>query len=94
MEEIFNNYLSNALNCGRKQIEVNVIKNERCSCAYSVGNWASTRGCGRAMIWDKFVGCRREQEELGGRRVGLCELWHSMEILGQDYGVENGERAA
>lgn len=44
------------------------------------------------MIWDKFYKVDKARtREYGGSGVGLSIVKASMEILGQDYGVENRE---
>ena len=94
VEEIFNNYLSNALNhvSGENRIEVNVIKNEDTVriTVYNTGEPIPEEDIG--MIWDKFYKVDKARtREYGGSGVGLSIVKASMEILGQDYGVENRE---
>ena len=43
-----------------------------------------------ALIWDKFYKVDKARtREYGGSGVGLSIVKASMELLGQDYGVEN-----
>lgn len=92
VEEIFNNYLSNALNhvSGENRIEVEIKKQEDTVriTVFNTGELIPDEDIG--LIWDKFYKVDKARtREYGGSGVGLSIVKASMEILGQDYGVEN-----
>lgn len=92
VEEVFNNYLSNALNhvCGDNIIRISVQtvdKIVRVS-VYNSGKHIPESDIGQ--IWDKFYKVDKARtREYGGSGVGLSIVKASMEVLGQKYGVAN-----
>lgn len=92
VEEVFNNYLSNALNhvAGDKIIRVSIKKygdTARAS-VYNTGDPIPEADIDQ--IWDKFYKVDKARtREYGGSGVGLSIVKASMELLGQSYGVEN-----
>lgn len=94
VEEIFNNYLSNALNHVdfENVIKVSVIQNQD-TVRVAVFNTGKHIPDGDIdHIWDKFYKVDKARtREYGGSGVGLSIVRASMEILGQDFGVANVE---
>lgn len=94
VEEVFNNYLSNALNhvSGENIIYISMKQKEstvRIS-VYNSGERIPEEDI--KQIWDKFYKVDKARtREYGGSGVGLSIVRASMELLGQAYGVENKE---
>lgn len=94
VEEIFNNYLSNALNHvdGEKIIKISVEQKTDCVriTVFNTGERIPEEDIGQ--IWDKFYKVDKARtREYGGSGVGLSIVKASMDLLGQKYGVENKE---
>lgn len=92
VEEIFNNYLSNALNhvAGDNRIAVDITKNSDTVriTVFNTGERIPDEDI--SLIWDKFYKVDKARtREYGGSGVGLSIVKASMELLGQSYGVEN-----
>ncbi len=94
-EEVFRNYLSNALNhCAgeNKEIIINYEKKEdvlRVN-VFNTGDRIPEESIDR--IWDKFYKVDKARtREYGGSGVGLSIVKATMELLGTDYGCENKE---
>lgn len=94
VEEIFNNYLSNALNHvdGENKIAIDVVKKDDIVriTVFNTGEHIPEEDI--HMIWDKFYKVDKARtREYGGSGVGLSIVKASMELLGQKYGVLNRE---
>lgn len=92
VEEIFNNYLSNALNhvAGENRIDIEIEKRDDVVriTVFNTGEKIPEEDI--PMIWDKFYKVDKARtREYGGSGVGLSIVKASMELLGQNYGVEN-----
>ena len=92
VEEIFNNYLSNALNhvAGENRIDIDIEKRGDVVriTVFNTGEKIPEEDI--PMIWDKFYKVDKARtREYGGSGVGLSIVKASMELLGQNYGVEN-----
>lgn len=94
-EEVFRNYLSNALNhCAgeNKEVVVSYEKKEdvlRIN-VFNTGENIPEESLGR--IWDKFYKVDKARtREYGGSGVGLSIVKATMELLGMEYGCENKE---
>lgn len=102
VEEVFTNYLSNALNHVSKERKI-VIKTERLHrteaeeslsfvrvSVYNTGEQIPQEDLG--LIWDKFFKVDKARtREYGGSGVGLSIVKAIMESFHQKYGVENKE---
>ena len=94
VEEVFNNYLSNAFNHvdDEKLIRVRIEKKEqqvRVS-VFNTGHPIPEEDIGK--IWGKFYKVDKARtREYGGSGVGLSIVKATMDLLGQSYGVENKE---
>lgn len=94
VEEVFNNYLSNALNhvSGPGIIGINVCQQEKIVRISVYNSGKNIPESDIAMIWDKFYKVDKARtREYGGSGVGLSIVKASMELLGQKYGVSNVE---
>lgn len=94
VEEIFNNYLSNALNHvdGDRIIRITLVQKEDCVriIVFNTGERIPEEDIDQ--IWDKFYKVDKARtREYGGSGVGLSIVKASMDLLGQNYGVENKE---
>lgn len=96
IEEVFSNYLSNAINhCesdGEKHIDVSVerLDNKVCVRVFNTGENIPQESIGR--IWDKFYKVdKARSREYGGSGVGLSIVKAVMENLHQSYAVTNLE---
>jgi len=94
VEEIFSNYLTNALNhvSGENMIEV-TIKTDDEHARISVFNTGEQIPEDELdKLWIKFYKVDKARtREYGGSGVGLSIVKASMELLGQSYGVSNKE---
>ena len=95
VEEVFNNYLSNAFNHvdGERIIRVDIVKEEdghvRIS-VFNTGEQIPEKDLDK--IWNMFYKVDKARtREYGGSGVGLSIVKASMELLGQKYGVINRE---
>lgn len=94
VEEVFNNYLSNAFNhvTGEKCIRVRIEKIQdrvRVS-VFNTGHPIPEEDIDK--IWGKFYKVDKARtREYGGSGVGLSIVKATMDLLGQPYGVENKE---
>ena len=94
VEEVFNNYLSNAFNHvdGEKRIQVRINKDEqhvRVS-VFNTGHPIPEDDIDQ--LWGKFYKVDKARtREYGGSGVGLSIVKATMDLLGQAYGVENKE---
>ena len=94
VEEIFNNYLSNALNHidGERIIRISLEQKADCVrvSVFNTGERIPEEDIDQ--IWDKFYKVDKARtREYGGSGVGLSIVKASMDLLGQNYGVENKE---
>jgi len=94
VEEVLNNYLSNALNhvSGENKIRITVREYEGTArvSVYNTGSRIPEADIDN--IWDKFYKVDKARtREYGGSGVGLSIVRASMDLLGQKYGVENKE---
>ena len=94
VEEVFNNYLSNAFNHvdGDRIIRVDITKDAGHVrvCVFNTGQPIPEDDLPK--IWGKFYKVDKARtREYGGSGVGLSIVKASMELLGQKYGVENKE---
>lgn len=94
VEEVFNNYLSNALNHVSKENVIRIKVEEKGKTVrvsvYNSGERIPESDIGH--IWDKFYKVDKARtREYGGSGVGLSIVRASMDLLGQKYGVENLE---
>ena len=93
-EEVFTNYLTNALHHvdGEKRIEITFDRSEdrvRVG-VFNTGKPIPEEDLPR--IWEKFYKVDKARtREYGGSGVGLSIVKATMELLGQNYGVENKE---
>ena len=95
VEEIFNNYLSNALNHidGERIIRISLEQKADCVrvSVFNTGERIPEEDIDQ--IWDIFrtKWAKARTREYGGSGVGLSIVKASMDLLGQNYGVENKE---
>ncbi|MCR4672385.1 MAG: HAMP domain-containing histidine kinase [Lachnospiraceae bacterium] len=93
-EEVFTNYLTNALNHldGDRKVEISVEKgpeNVRVS-VFNSGSPIPDEDIEK--IWDKFYKVDKARtREYGGSGVGLSIVKAAMTLLGRHYGVENAK---
>ena len=92
VEEVFNNYLSNAFNhvSGDKRIRVSIEKDDVHVrvLVFNTGHPIPEEDIQK--IWGKFYKVDKARtREYGGSGVGLSIVKASMELLGQQYGVRN-----
>lgn len=92
VEEVFTNYFTNALNHldGEKQIRITLEdKTDTLRVnVFNTGNHIPEEDLPR--IWDKFFKVDKARtREYGGSGVGLSIVKATMNLLGQDFGVEN-----
>lgn len=94
IEEVFRNYLSNAINhcTNEKRIEVRTVKKED-SVRIEVFNTGEKIPEEEIpKLWDKFYKVDKARtREYGGSGVGLSIVKATMELLGTDYGCVNEE---
>lgn len=95
VEEVFRNYLSNAVNHAAgddKKIKIYTLKEEdrvRVE-VFNTGERIPEESLSR--LWDKFYKVDKARtREYGGSGVGLSIVKATMELLGQEYGCENCE---
>lgn len=94
VEEIFNNYLTNAFNhvTEKGTIKVTVDSHEDIVRVTVFNTGLPIPEEDINQIWDKFYKVDKARtREYGGSGVGLSIVKASMELLGQKYGVENKE---
>ena len=94
VEEVFNNYLSNALNHVDNEniigISIEQMEDVVRVSVFNTGDPIPDEDIDK--IWDKFYKVDKARtREYGGSGVGLSIVKASMEILGQQYGVLNRE---
>ncbi len=94
VEEVFTNYMSNALNhvSGKRMIEVNVkVEDDLAKISvYNTGEQIPEEDIDQ--IWVKFYKVDKSRtREYGGSGVGLSIVKATMDRLGQTYGVTNRE---
>ena len=92
VEEVFNNYLSNALNhvSNENIIGVSIVHEEDVVRVSVFNSGEQIPDEDIEKIWDKFYKVDKARtREYGGSGVGLSIVKASMEILGQKYGVLN-----
>ena len=94
-EEVFRNYLSNAVHYAageEKKIVVSVVKKENQVRVEVFNTGDPIPEESLARLWDKFYKVDKARtREYGGSGVGLSIVKATMELLGQDYGCENCE---
>lgn len=93
-DEVFTNYFTNALNHldGERRIVIDLEqkKNTVRISVFNTGKPIPQEDLDK--IWDKFYKVDKARtREYGGSGVGLSIVKAIMELLGQDYGVENRE---
>lgn len=94
VEEVFNNYLTNAFNhvANERIIEVKIIKEDQHVRISVFNTGQKIPEDDLQKIWGKFYKVDKARtREYGGSGVGLSIVKASMELLGQQYGVENRE---
>ena len=94
VEEVFNNYLSNAFNHvdGEKIIRVGITMDSQHVRVSVFNTGKPIPDEDLPKIWGKFYKVDKARtREYGGSGVGLSIVKASMELLGQNYGVENKE---
>lgn len=93
IEEVFRNYLSNAMNhcSGEKIIEIKLTQRENSKIRVSVYNTGEPiPETSIDHLWEKFYKVDKARtREYGGSGVGLSIVKAIMESLGQEYGVIN-----
>ena len=95
VEEAFRNYLSNALNHAdgdEKKVIIETVPTEDLLYVkvFNTGNTIPEESIPR--LWDKFYKVDKARtREYGGSGVGLSIVKATMELLEQDYGIENKE---
>lgn len=98
IEEVFMNYISNALNHvkpnaeGKKEISVRVEMEEKSVKVYVHNTGDIIPEESISKLWDKFYKVDKARtREYGGSGVGLSIVKAIMESMNQEYGVENTE---
>lgn len=94
VEEVFNNYLSNAFNHvdGEKIIRVRIVKDQQHVRVSVFNTGTPIPEEDLPKIWGKFYKVdKAHTREYGGSGVGLSIVKASMDLLGQNYGVFNHE---
>ncbi|MBS5523370.1 MAG: HAMP domain-containing protein [Clostridiales bacterium] len=94
VEEVFNNYLSNAFNhvSGERRIKVDIVKDDQHVRVSVFNTGQPIPSDDLQKIWGKFYKVDKARtREYGGSGVGLSIVKASMELLGQRYGVKNQE---
>ncbi|MBR1757252.1 MAG: HAMP domain-containing protein [Lachnospiraceae bacterium] len=94
IEEVFTNYLTNALNHVKKNGKIEIVLEEKEETVrvnvFNEGNPIPEEDLGR--IWDKFYKVDKARtREYGGSGIGLSIVRATMEALHQEYGVYNTE---
>lgn len=93
IEEVFRNYLSNAINhcSGEKIIQIKIIRRKNNKVRISVFNTGETiPEISIDHLWEKFYKVDKARtREYGGSGVGLSIVKAIMESMNQDYGVMN-----
>ena len=91
-EEVFTNYFTNALNHldGERRIEISLLRDADSVCISVFNTGEPIPEADLVHVWDKFYKVDKARtREYGGSGVGLSIVKATMELLGQDYGVEN-----
>lgn len=94
IEEVFRNYISNAMNHvdGERKIRVTLDKKEECIRVNVFNTGKNIPEESIAHIWDKFYKVDKARtREYGGSGVGLSIVKAVMEGIHQEYGVRNEE---
>ena len=92
VEEVFQNYLSNAINhcAGKKEIKISIENTDRKVrvLCFNTGNNIPEESID--YVWDKFYKVDKARtREYGGSGIGLAIVKAIMDALGENYGVEN-----
>lgn len=92
IEEVFNNYFSNAINhcAGNKEIDVTIQKINGKARVTVFNTGISIPEESLPLIWDKFYKIDKARtREYGGSGVGLSIVKAIMNSMNQQYGVQN-----
>ena len=92
IEEVFTNYLTNAIHYVRKdgviRISFKPMGNDIRVCVYNQGDWIAEEDIGR--VFEKFYKADKARtREYGGSGIGLSIVKAIIESMNQKYGVCN-----